>query len=61
MNLKSFVLASALALAIGGLESAVRAQSSAGRWVATWSTALVGRPQIRRHCPDRRGRRPSWQ
>ena len=46
MNLKGFVLASVLALAIGGLESAVRAQSSAGRWVGSWATAVVGRPQL---------------
>jgi lysophospholipase L1-like esterase len=46
MKLKGFVLASALALAIGGLDSAVRAQPSTGRWVGTWATALVGRPQL---------------
>jgi lysophospholipase L1-like esterase len=46
MNLKRFVLAGAFALAIGGLESGIRAQSSSGRWVGTWATAVVGRPQL---------------
>lgn len=34
----------ALAFAAGALQPASRAQSE-GRWVATWSTSLVGRPQ----------------
>ena len=38
------ILAVTLTFAISGLEPAPRAQS-AGRWVGTWSTALVGRPQ----------------
>jgi lysophospholipase L1-like esterase len=39
------VLASALALALGGIWPA-RAQTSSGPWVGTWATALVGRPQV---------------
>ena len=38
------VLASVLACAFGAVEPASRAQS-ADRWIGTWSTALVGRPQ----------------
>jgi lysophospholipase L1-like esterase len=39
------VLACAMALAIGTIAPAPRAQS-AERWVGTWATALVGRPQV---------------
>ena len=41
----SAFLAVALSLAIGTLEPASHAQSSE-RWVGTWATALVGRPQF---------------
>ncbi len=43
-GIRAVVLASALAVAIGTLERAPRAQGG-DRWVGTWSTALVGRPQ----------------
>ena len=39
------VAATLLLLAAGALEPPSRAQSSTERWVGTWSTALVGRPQ----------------
>jgi lysophospholipase L1-like esterase len=39
------LLAAALAFGISSMEPS-RAQTPAGRWVGTWSTALVGRPQI---------------
>lgn len=44
-RVSAMVLACALAIAIGALEPAPRAQS-ADRWVGTWATALVGRPQM---------------
>src|SRR5437762_13659882 len=37
-------VASALSLVIGAAAPTMQAQAS-GRWVGTWSTALVGRPQ----------------
>ena len=40
------VVGTVLVFAAGALEPASRAQTSAGRWVGTWSTALVGRPQM---------------
>ena len=39
------VLATVLVFAAGALEPSTRAQTPAGRWVGTWSTAVVGRPQ----------------
>ena len=39
------VFATLLVFASGALEPASRAQAPAERWVGTWSTALVGRPQ----------------
>jgi lysophospholipase L1-like esterase len=39
-------VAIALALVIGSIQPASRAQTSGGRWVGTWATALVGRPQL---------------
>ena len=39
------VFATLLVFAAGALEPASRAQAPAERWVGTWSTALVGRPQ----------------
>ena len=39
------VFATLLVSAAGALEPASRAQAPAERWVGTWSTALVGRPQ----------------
>ena len=43
----SLMRASAVAFALvaGALAPTSHAQAPAGRWVATWSTALVGRPQ----------------
>jgi lysophospholipase L1-like esterase len=43
-RMKTAVLASVLAFAMGALGPAPRAQS-VERWVGTWATALVGRPQ----------------
>jgi lysophospholipase L1-like esterase len=39
-------VASVLALVVGAATSAPRAQTRGERWVGTWSTALVGRPQV---------------
>ena len=44
-NVKRIVLALVLAAALGALHPASHAQSSE-RWVGTWATALIGRPQI---------------
>ena len=44
-NWRVALLASALALVIGSMEPPSRAQTPAGRWVGTWATSLVGRPQ----------------
>src|SRR5262245_35658962 len=51
------LLVLALAAATVALQPAARAQSAAERWVGTWGTALVGRPQtppppfMRNACP----------
>ena len=39
-------VASVLALVVGAATSAPRAQTRGERWVGTWSTAVVGRPQM---------------
>ncbi len=39
------VVAAVLVIAAGAIEPATRAQTPTERWVGTWSTALVGRPQ----------------
>jgi lysophospholipase L1-like esterase len=44
-NRSVVAVASALALALGAIWPA-RAQMSPGSWVGTWSTAVVGRPQV---------------
>ena len=38
-------MAGLLVFVTGTIQPASRAQAPAGRWVATWSTSLVGRPQ----------------
>src|SRR5205085_171622 len=46
-SIKVVVLTSALALAIGTVDpGAQNQQSSGGRWVGTWATAPVARPQL---------------
>ena len=42
---RAAMLACVLVIAAGVFEPVSRAQTSAGRWVGTWSTSLVGRPQ----------------
>ena len=44
-HILAVVLAGLLVLATGTLQPASRAQTPAERWVGTWATALVGRPQ----------------
>ena len=43
---KVAALASAVALALGTVVAGARTQTSSGHWVGTWSTSLVGRPQL---------------
>jgi lysophospholipase L1-like esterase len=45
-SVKSVAIASVLALALGMGRPVVRAQPSSGHWVGTWTTSLVGRPQL---------------
>lgn len=45
-RLRVAVLTSAVALTLWTMAPAARAQTSSGHWVGTWSTALVGRPQV---------------
>ena len=40
------VILGTLMLAVGALTIGLHAQGSGGHWVSTWSTALVGRPQV---------------
>ena len=42
---RAAIFSTLFVLAAGALEPASRAQTPAERWVGTWSTALVGRPQ----------------
>lgn len=44
-RMRAAVVAAVLVFAAGALEPASRAQTRAERWIGTWSTALVGRPQ----------------
>ena len=44
-RISAIVLACMLAVAVGAIQPASHAQA-ADRWVGTWATALVGRPQI---------------
>ena len=45
-RLTAAVLTGFLALAFGPAAPGARTQTSSGRWVGTWSTSLIGRPQV---------------